>query len=134
MHLARRLKDDEVRGDFAITDAALTHLAKETEGFVGAEIENVVVEGLFEAFCEKRAIQLSDFDKAARNTVPLVVTQAEQVAAIREWANVRAVSATAEEDRQAYGGEPSDTPSVVAKEKEEKSDLFEKRGGRTIDI
>jgi len=134
VHLARRLKDDEVRGTFAITDETLTHLAKETEGFVGAEIENVVVEGLFEAFCEKRAIQLADFDKAARNTVPLVVTQAEQVTAIREWANVRAVSATAEEDRQAYGGDPSDTPSVVAKEKEEKSDLFEKRGGRTIDI
>ena len=60
--------------------------------------------------------------------------QAEQVAAIREWANVRAVSATAEEDRADYVGEPADTPSVVAKEKEEKSDIFEKRGGRTIDI
>ena len=134
VHLARRLKDDEVRGDFEISDENLTHLAQETEGFVGAEIENVVVEGLFEAFCENRAIRLEDFDKAARNTVPLVVTQAEQVAAIREWANVRAVSATAEEDRADYVGEPADTPSVVAKEKEEKSDIFEKRGGRTIDI
>ena len=134
VHLARRLKDDEVRGDFEISDENLTHLAQETEGFVGAEIENVVVEGLFEAFCENRAIRLEDFDKAARNTVPLVVTQAEQVAAIREWANVRAVSATAAEDRADYVKGPADTPSVVAKEKEEKSDIFEKRGGRTIDI
>ena len=53
VHLARRLKDDEVRGDFEISDENLTHLAQETEGFVGAEIENVVVEGLFEAFCEQ---------------------------------------------------------------------------------
>ena len=134
VHLERRLKDDDVRGDFQISNETLAHLAKETEGFVGAEIENAVVEGLFEAFCENRAIRLEDFDKAVANTVPLVVTQAEQVTAIREWANVRAVSATAEEDRANYVGEPNDTPSVVAKEKEEKSDIFAKRGGRTIDI
>lgn len=134
VHLERRLKDDDVRGDFQISNETLAHLAKETEGFVGAEIENAVVEGLFEAFCENRAIRLEDFDKAVANTVPLVVTQAEQVTAIREWANVRAVSATAEEDRANYVGEPNDTPSGVAKEKEEKSDIFAKRGGRTIDI
>lgn len=133
VHLARRLKDKDVRGSFDWDDETLRHLADKTEGFVGAEIENVVISGLFEAFCENRAIRMEDFDKAIANTVPLVVTQAEQISAIRAWANVRAVAATAPEDRQDYvrdnrgdGNDSGDT--------DKKEDIFQQRGGRTIDI
>lgn len=133
VHLARRLKDKDVRGAFDWDDETLRHLADKTEGFVGAEIENVVISGLFEAFCENRAIRMEDFDKAIANTVPLVVTQAEQISAIRAWANVRAVAATAPEDRQDYvrdnrgdGNDSGDT--------DKKEDIFQQRGGRTIDI
>ena len=133
VHLTRRLKDKDVRGSFDWDDETLRHLADKTEGFVGAEIENVVISGLFEAFCENRSIRMEDFDKAIVNTVPLVVTQAEQISAIRAWANVRAVAATAPEDRQDYvrdnregGNDSGDT--------DKKEDVFQQRGGRTIDI
>lgn len=134
VHLMKRLKDESVRGDFTWSDETLLHLAKATEGFVGAEIENIVISGLFEAFCEERAIRIEDFDKAIANTVPLVVTQAEQIASIRAWANVRAVAATAPEDRQDYVGEDADTATLKEKEAEKKKDVFQQRGGRTIDI
>ena len=132
VHLMRRLKDADVKGSFDWSEDALDHLAAETEGFVGAEIENAVISGLFEAFCDNRAIRMEDFDKAIANTVPLVVTQAEQISAIRTWANVRAVAATAPEDRQDYVKESktqikSDAPG-------KKDDVFQQRGGRTIDI
>ena len=132
VHLMRRLKDADVKGSFEWSEDALEHLAAETEGFVGAEIENAVISGLFEAFCDNRAIRMEDFDKAIANTVPLVVTQAEQISAIRAWANVRAVAATAPEDRQDYVKESqtqikSDAPG-------KKDDVFQQRGGRTIDI
>lgn len=134
VHLMKRLRDDAVRGDFTWSEETLLHLAKGTEGFVGAEIENIVISGLFEAFCEERAIRIEDFDKAIANTVPLVVTQAEQISSIRAWANVRAVAATAPEDRQDYIGEDADTAVLKEKESEKKKDVFQQRGGRTIDI
>lgn len=123
VHLQRRLKDPQVIGPFEITTALLSELADLTEGFVGAEIEQAVISGLFEAFSEDRCIRLSDFEKAIRNTVPLSVTQAEQIRAIREWANVRAVAATPREDRAEYSGE-----------KESEDDVRVTRGGRTVDF
>lgn len=134
VHLKNRLQSEEVRGDFEWSEESLLHLAAKTEGFVGAEIENIVINGLFEAFCEDRPIRMEDFDKAIDNTVPLVVTQAEQISSIREWANVRAVAATAPEDRQDYVREDDDSIAIRKKEKEKKKEVFEQRGGRTIDI
>jgi len=134
VHLKNRLQSEEVKGNFEWSEANLLHLAAKTEGFVGAEIENIVINGLFEAFCEDRPIRMEDFDKAIDNTVPLVVTQAEQISSIREWANVRAVAATAPEDRQDYVREDDDSIAIKKKEKERKKEVFEQRGGRTIDI
>ena len=134
VHLKNRLQSEEVKGNFEWSEANLLHLVAKTEGFVGAEIENIVINGLFEAFCEDRPIRMEDFDKAIDNTVPLVVTQAEQISSIREWANVRAVAATAPEDRQDYVREDDDSIAIKKKEKERKKEVFEQRGGRTIDI
>lgn len=122
IHLQKRLKDPEVIGDFRVTDEVLDSLAEQSEGFVGAEIEQVVINGLFEAYAEQRAVRLEDFEKSIKNTVPLSVTQAEQIRAIRDWANVRAVSATPKEDLEEY------------KKKPEEDDVRLHRGGRTIDF
>ena len=81
--------------DFAVTDTLLNKLAEITEGFVGAEIEQVVISALFEAFSENRTLSEKDLYKVIKNTVPLSTTQSEQILAIREWANERAVAATA---------------------------------------
>ncbi len=124
VHMKRRLKDPSVVGDFQPTDQILMKLAELTEGFVGAEIEQAVISALFEAFSEDRSIQLDDFEKAIRNTVPLSVTQAEQILAIREWANVRAVAATRQEDRAEYTQKPE----------EDKDDIRVTRGGRAVDF
>lgn len=124
VHLKRRLKDESVVGNLKLTDQILTKLAEITEGFVGAEIEQAVISALFEAFSEDRSIQLDDFQKAIQNTVPLSVTQAEQILAVREWANVRAVAATRQEDRAEY----------IQKPEEDKNDIRVTRGGRAVDF
>ncbi len=127
IHLQKRLKNPEVIGDFQLSDEVLDHLADLSEGYVGAEIEQIVIDGLFEAYAEQRAVRLEDFERAIRNTVPLSVTQAEQIRAIRDWANVRAVSATPKEDLEEYKKEPEEKGP-------EKGDVRFHRGGRTIDF
>jgi len=129
LHIKKRLRDKQVVGDFALNKAMLEGFADTTEGFVGAEIENVVVAALFEAFSEKRSITAPDFEKAIRNTVPLSVTQAETIHGIREWANLRAVSATSAEQRSEYA--PAAQPTPQAKSS---SDVSASRGGRTVDF
>lgn len=132
LHLDRRLKDPEVIGEFVSDEAALANLAEATEGFVGAELEQVVVSGLFEAFYESRSVTLDDFLKAVRFTVPLSVTQAEQIQSLREWANVRAVAATQDEDRAAYAiSEAAPPPSDPSRAPEA---IIASRGGRSIDF
>jgi SpoVK/Ycf46/Vps4 family AAA+-type ATPase len=123
IHLHARLQDALVRGDLVLDDVALLgRLAKESEGFSGAEIEQAVVSALFEAFADQRPVMADDLSKAMRNTVPLSVTQAEQVRALREWANLRAVLATPSEDRVGYQQEDA------------RGDAQGVRGGRTIDF
>lgn len=132
LHLDRRLTAPEVVGEFVANEAAIASLAEVTEGFVGAELEQVVVSGLFESFYENRSVSLNDFLKAVDFTVPLSVTQAEQIEHLREWANVRAVAATQEEDRTAYATsnaaptqrDPALTPDAIKTA----------RGGRSIDF
>ncbi len=123
LHINKRTKDPEVLEEFQATDQVLTWLADQSEGFIGAELEQLVVSALFEAFSESRSLRIDDFAKAIKNTVPLSVTQAEQIQAIREWANVLAVAATPQEDRSEY-------PLAV----EHQADVSATRGGRAVDF
>ena len=129
LHLEKRLRDPGVRGDFSI-DGSLPALVEMTEGYSGAELENVVISGLFEAFSESRALRMADLERAARNTVPLSVTQAEKVMELRVWAASRAVSASARDDRDGYG----ETPAAASAEKPTPETMNETRGGRTVDF
>lgn len=124
LHIKKRLKDQRVIGSFQLNDEVQETLAGLTEGFVGAEIEHTVVAALFEAYSEDRSIELADFERAIRNTVPLSITQAEQIRALREWANQRAVAATREEDRVEY----------KRVEEAHEEDVRSSRGGRAIDF
>ncbi|HYN73482.1 MAG TPA: ATPase, partial [Nakamurella sp.] len=56
----------------------------------------------FDAFNERRELTGDDLLHEIDNTVPLSVTQAEQIAALRAWADIRAVAASAPEDRAGY--------------------------------
>lgn len=145
VHLSSRLKEAEVIGDFVIDDNTLNHLAQLTEGFGGAEIEQIVIMGLFDAFAEDRSIKMKDFENAIKNTVPLSVTQSEQIIAIRQWADVRAVAATATQDLEGYNRsmdeskkppKPSDSQPPLSDNQNSStpSDVNDSRGGRTLDF
>ena len=125
VHLKKRLLDEEVCKNVKADDENIVEkLAQMTEGFIGSEIEQVVVSALCDAFFENRALEFEDFVKAIQNTVPLSKTQKEQILALREWANVRAVSASSKESVQTYQQENADSDD----------DITSSRGGRRLDI
>lgn len=135
LHIKKRVTDPEVKGDFELNEQVLDKLADITEGFVGAEIEQAVISALFEAFYEKRSIKFEDFQKSVVNTVPLSVTQAEQIKSIRDWANVRAVAATPQEDREDYKvSVVTDDISKADEGQDDEGDFNYQRGGRAIDF
>jgi SpoVK/Ycf46/Vps4 family AAA+-type ATPase len=131
VHLKKRLKSAEVVGDLKIDQQLSDRLAEISEGYSGAEIEQAVIIGLFEAFSEQRSISEQDLTKALVNMVPLSVTQSENIEAIRDWANVRAVAATSQEDREGVAYAPK---AEAKTEPKPKSDTKVARGGRTVDF
>ena len=71
----------------------LAKLAEGSEGFSGAEIEQVIVAGLYTAFNAKQQLNTEILLAEIQGTKPLSVTRAEDVQSIREWAKTRAVQA-----------------------------------------
>jgi ATP-dependent 26S proteasome regulatory subunit len=69
-------------------------LAKNTDKFSGAEIEQVVLGAMYEAFGQHRVLRQSDLVDVQFATVPLAVTMEEQIDNLRHWASSRARPAT----------------------------------------
>lgn len=69
----------------------LAALVTATEGFSGAEIEQVVVSGLYAALGEDRTPDTAMLAEEINSTYPLSVTMAEKLNYLREWAEGRAV-------------------------------------------
>ncbi len=107
LHLTARLAAGPALGELRVDEQLLAPLVTATEGFSGAEIEQVVISACFDAFDGRRALQPADLERAVEHTVSLSVTQAEQITALRAWANVRAVAASAPEAREGYVTEQS---------------------------
>ncbi len=74
-------------------DFDLPKLVVVADGFSGAEIEQAVVSGQYLANAENCTITQAHIERALRETRPLSVLMAEQVAALRAWAQGRTVSA-----------------------------------------
>ncbi len=125
LHLQKRLKDSEVAKNIQIDEQTCKKLAVMTEGFIGAEIEQVVISALYEAFFENRPLEMSDLERTIKNTVPLSTTQKEQILSLREWANVRAVAATRSKELTKYKSEL---------DAQDKKDIAKTRGGRALDF
>jgi len=85
IHLESREKDPR-RFD-------LPRLARLTEGFSGAEVEEVVVSALYTAFTRGGDLTEEILAGEIESTRPLSVTRAEEVARLRSWARERAVPA-----------------------------------------
>lgn len=94
LHVLRHINAAPRHAGFTLDDALRDELVLATEGFSGAEIEQAVVASLFDAFSERRDIRGDDLRLAVERSVPLSVTQAESLAALRAWAGERAVSAS----------------------------------------
>lgn len=122
VHLKKRIANSEIAHSVSESVGICAELASASEGFSGAEIEQVVIAALYDAFYSDRGLLPEDLLRNIRDTVPLAVTQREQLTSLRTWAEKRAVLATAREDRESRmldTGSPSDSG---------------RQGGRLIDI
>lgn len=100
LHLEKRVKGAEVVHRIDLNSGLCRELAELADGFSGAEIEQAVIAALYEAFFAGRGLCREDLVKSIQETVPLSVTQKEQILNLRQWAATRAVLATAKEDRE----------------------------------
>jgi SpoVK/Ycf46/Vps4 family AAA+-type ATPase len=71
----------------------LAALAAATAGFTGAEIETTIVAALYEAVAEGTAVTQDALAAEILQTVPLTVSRNEEIAALRAWADERALHA-----------------------------------------
>ncbi len=86
IHLARRKR--------MVKAAVLRDLAELMNGFIGSEIEEAVVSGLYDAFDAGRELQDEDILRAIKTTVPLSKMRREDINRLRDWAKERARPAT----------------------------------------
>ena len=86
IHLTKRLINPE--------QFDLGRLADMTEGFSGAEIEQVVLTAMVESFNKGDALNQNEMEIASEDTVPLSVTMEEKIFQLREWARTRCRPAT----------------------------------------
>jgi len=82
IHLRKRSRDPKTFD--------LDRLAKESDGFSGAEIEQAVIAALYVAFEQGRDITTEDVSAAIKEAVPLSKTMREDIAMVRRWAKGRA--------------------------------------------
>lgn len=83
-------------------DYDLDGLARRTEGFVGAEIEQAIIDAMYIGFNEEREFNNEDINAAITRVVPLSVSQREVIGYLREWLREgRAQSASFTEVREA---------------------------------
>jgi len=71
----------------------LKQLAEVSEGFSGAEIEQVVASALYTAFSENTRLSTEHLIQEVTTTNPLSKTRVEDVAFLRHWAKERTVAA-----------------------------------------
>jgi SpoVK/Ycf46/Vps4 family AAA+-type ATPase len=82
-------------------------VARQTEGWTGAELSALVPEAMFTAFADgERFLCNNDIILAAKNVVPLSITAADKIAKTREWAKSRARPASTPQKQATAGTEP----------------------------
>ena len=94
IHLKKKRRDP---ADFGVAELALRSV-----GFSGAELEEAIREGLYDAFAEERELHTEHIARALDKTFPLSRTMREQIENLRQWAKVRA--------RLASGQQPEALP------------------------
>ena len=64
-----------------------TKLAQLSESFSGAEIKQSIIEGMYQAFYEKREVTTEDICFALKEFVPLANLESSQMAKLQNWAS-----------------------------------------------
>lgn len=91
IHLNNKHRDAKMLG------LNMSELVKKTEGFSGAEIEEVVNEALFNAYANgQKDLEMQNLLDCISDTSPLSRTMAETIANLRKWAEQRARMASKE--------------------------------------
>lgn len=85
IHLKKRKRD--------LDKYDLAALAKATDGFSGAEIEQAVISGLYDSFYANQDLTTEGLLKAISETVPLSVTMREKIQHLYTWAEGRCTPA-----------------------------------------
>jgi ATP-dependent 26S proteasome regulatory subunit len=78
IHLARRGRDP-LKYD-------LNQLAVASDGLSGAEIEQIIIDGLYDAFENGRELRSEDLLRNLENTIPLSQTMEKKISTLRQWA------------------------------------------------
>ena len=81
IHLRARGRDPE--------EFDLEQLAEESQLLSGAEIEQVIGQGLYSAFSSARELLDTDIVNAIQETVPLYNTYEDRIKELRDWARQR---------------------------------------------
>ncbi|MBK8259424.1 MAG: AAA family ATPase [Polyangiaceae bacterium] len=84
-------------------------LAQASAGFSGAELEEAIREGMFDAFSDNEEVKTKHILTAIKSTYPLSRTMREPIEGLRKWAKVRARAASNEapEDLPAADSTPA---------------------------
>jgi SpoVK/Ycf46/Vps4 family AAA+-type ATPase len=72
----------------------LERVAALAEGFSGAEIEQAVISGLYDAFAEGKELAQAHLERAVAESFPLATTMREEIEALRAWARTRTRAAS----------------------------------------
>ncbi len=78
VHLARKREDRLETFD-------IDELAELTEGYSGAEIEQSIIDAMYEAFNESREFEQSDLRESVTRMIPLSKTSKDKIAELRKW-------------------------------------------------
>ncbi|MFM7199189.1 MAG: AAA family ATPase [Myxococcota bacterium] len=79
------------------SDFELKELVMQSVGFSGAELEEAVREGLYDAFAEAKELRTEHIARALNKTYPLSRTMRDQIEELRRWAKIRARLAASDE-------------------------------------
>ena len=83
-------------------DFDLARLSRESEGYVGAELEQAIIDAMYIGFNAGREFTTDDVSAALQRQVPLSISHRETIGALRDWLREgRAQSASFQEMREA---------------------------------
>lgn len=77
VHIRKRGRDPK--------DFAMDQLVAESHGYSGAEIEQALVDAMFNAYSENREVATPDIVSALKRLIPLSLSQREKMTELRKW-------------------------------------------------